>query len=114
MTAPVRGMPHTNRISGLVYQRDQARAEVERLALERDGMRDRTINLLMGRCVTPEIHGGRNISFREFLERGGDQCPLCLKQRLEAAERVVEAVRKTIFCERCHGLAEQALAGRGT
>ena len=137
------GMPRTNRISGLVYQRDEARAEVERYKTEAEQL---VWNLAgcdtyaMGYGLDENHHPGmarpalnsvKKLALREREQR----------RRLEAAERVVEerrlaafrrrkawedkcpvggpyqmpsGVREASIEERCYSEIKQALAGRGT
>lgn len=48
---------------------------------EKEDAVERCIDTLMGRCVSPDYHG--NMTFYEFIDAGGNRCPICVKEELE-------------------------------
>jgi hypothetical protein len=80
----------TKAISTLAAELSEAHAARERAEGERDAVSQSAVDTLMARCKREDRHG--DISFGDFVEMGGDQCPLCLKAENETLRSALQSL----------------------
>src|SRR5437868_478821 len=80
-----------DKLDALKCERDAAIQRAEAAERQIDEVGKNAVELMAGRCKREDRHG--NLTFGEWVSRGGGACSMCLKMEKEAAEREAERWR---------------------